>query len=76
MASFQAKTSRQRPKKKEKIKIIVPNNSYSTWNSEFQKNSRKIKKIKKTPLLPLFRPKQVGKGREKEKIKIIVPIRS
>ena len=31
-----------------KIKITVPINSYSTRNTEFQKNSRKLKKLKNT----------------------------
>ena len=50
--------------------------SYPTCNREFQKNSKKIHKIKKTPLWLLFKSKQVGKGREGEKIKRIVPMSS
>ena len=34
-------------REREKIKIIVPINSYPTRNIEFQKNSKKIQKIKK-----------------------------
>ena len=45
MASFQAKTGWKSPRKKEK-KIIVSINSYPTCNREFQKDSKKIKKIK------------------------------
>ena len=45
-ASFQAKTGWERPRKKKK-KIIVPINSYPTCNKKFQKNSKKILKIKK-----------------------------
>ena len=55
------------------MKIIVPFRSYQPRNRKFQKNSRKIKK---TPLWLHFKPKQVGKGREREKIKITVPFRS
>ena len=50
--------------------------SYPTSKREFQKNSKKIHKIKKTPLWLLFKSKQVGKGREGEKIKRIVPMSS
>ena len=50
--------------------------SYPTYNREFQKNSKKFQKIKKTPLWILFKPKQVGKDREREEIKKIVPLSS
>ena len=50
--------------------------SYSTCNREFQKNSKKFQKIKKTPLWLLFKPKQVGKDQEREEIKKIVPLSS
>ena len=40
---------------------------------KLQKNSKKIKKIKKIPLWLYFRPKLVGKSKEREKIKIVVP---
>ena len=46
MASFQAKTGRESPRKSE-IKIIVPISSYLTRYKEFQKNSEKIQKIQK-----------------------------
>ena len=46
MALFQAKTGRERPRKREK-KIIVPISSYSTRNRELKRNSKKIQKIKK-----------------------------
>ena len=46
MASFHDKTGWERPRKGEK-KIIVPINSYPTCNSEFQKNRKRIQKIKK-----------------------------
>ena len=35
-------------------------------NRKFQKNSKKIQKIKKIPLWCHFKPKQVGKGSERE----------
>ena len=44
--SFQAKTGWERPRKRKK-KIIVPINSYPTRNKKFQKNNKKILKIKK-----------------------------
>ena len=53
-----------------KTKIIVPIIFKLTRIGEYQKNN---KKIKKTPLWLLFKPKQVGKAREREKMKIIVP---
>ena len=45
MASFQAKIGWKRPRMR-KIKIIVPFHSYTTRNRKFQKNSKKIQKIK------------------------------
>ena len=47
-----------------------------THNRKFQKNSKKIQKIKKIPFWLYFKPKLVGKCRERENIKIIVPFRS
>ena len=41
-------------------------------NRKFQKNNKKIQ----IPLWLHFKPKYVGKGCEREKIKIIVPFRS
>ena len=46
MASFQAKVGWKRPRKEE-IKIFVPFRSYPTRNRKFQKNSKRIVKIKK-----------------------------
>ena len=46
MATFQAKTRWERLRKSEK-KIIVSIISYPTPNREFQKNRKKIQKIKK-----------------------------
>ena len=49
-------------------------------NRKFHKNNKKItkkiQKIKKIPLWLHFRPKFVEKGRERGKIKIIVPFHS
>ena len=42
---------------------------------KFQKNSKKIQKIK-IPLLPHFKPKLVGNDQERENIKKIVTFRS
>ena len=47
-----------------------------TRNGKFQKNRKKLKKIKKIPLWLHFKPKYVEKGRERQKTKIIVPFRS
>ena len=46
MASFQAKLSWE-VREMEKIKIFVPFRSYPTGNRKFEKNSKKIVKIKK-----------------------------
>ena len=44
--------------------------SCPTRNRKFKKKMAKIfKKIKKTPLLLLSKPKQVGEGRERERKK-------
>ena len=51
MTSFQAKQV-GKGREREKIKKIVPMSSYPTRNRKFQKKkSKKIEKIKKTPLL-------------------------
>ena len=75
MASFQAKIGWERPGKR-KIKIMFPFPSDQTGNKKFQKKITKFKKNKKIPLWLHFKPKQVGKGREIEKIKNVVPFRS
>ena len=53
MALFQAKVGRKRKKKE----IIVPFRSYTTCNRKFQKNSKKIQKIKKIALWLYFKTK-------------------
>ena len=45
-------------------------------NRKFIRNCKKIQKIRKIQLWFLFKLKLVGKGREREKIKIIVSFRS
>ena len=55
--------------RKRETKIIVPFCSNSMRNGKFQKNSKKIQKIKKIPLWRLFKPKQVGKGSKRENSK-------
>ena len=45
MASFQAKISWERPKKRKKKIVLM--NSYPTRNRKFKKNSKKVYKIKK-----------------------------
>ena len=57
MASFQQKIGWERPRKIENKKKIVPMSSYPTWNREFQKNSKKFQKIKKTRLWLFLKPK-------------------
>ena len=47
MASFQAKINWKRPRKRKNVNFrSVPFRSYTTRNTKFQKNSKKIKKIK------------------------------
>ena len=69
MATFQAKTRWERLRKSEK-KIIVAVSSYQTRNREFQENSKKNQKTKKTSLWLFFKPKRVGRGREWAKKKL------
>ena len=45
-------------------------------NRKFNKNSKKLKKKKSNTIIVHFKPKQVGKGREIWKIKIIASFRS
>ena len=76
MDSFQAKIGWKRLRRSEKKKIILSFRPYPTRNKKFQKNSKKIKNIKKILLWLIFNPKYVGEGQDREKMKIIVPIRS
>ena len=67
MASFQAKIGWKRPRNGENKNCrFVPFRSNSMRNRKFQKKSQKIQKIKKLPLWHHFKPKQVGKGSERE----------
>ena len=70
MASFQAKTGRERLRKSEN-KITVSIISYSTRNRELKK---KIQKIKKTPLWPFFNARTSLERPRKSENKIIVLI--
>ena len=69
MASFQAKIGwRRRRNRENKNCLSVP----FVLDGKY-KISKKQKKNKKIPLWLHFMPKQVGKGREKEKIKFVIP---
>ena len=58
MDSFQAKIGWNSPRKREnKNYRSVPFRSNPTRNRKFQKNSKKIQKIKKIPLWIHFKPK-------------------
>ena len=75
MASFQPKTGwkwwRRRENKDHRSVPFLPD-----VLEKIRKKQKKIQKIKKIPLWLHFSPKQVGKGGEREKIKIIIPFRS
>ena len=61
MASFEAKIGWKKSRQREnKNYRSVPFRSYLTCNRKFQKNSKRIKKIKKIPLWLYFNPKSVG----------------
>ena len=67
MASFQAKTGRERPRKNEK-KIIVQVSSYLIQNRELEKKiARKFKKLKNI-IMTLFQAK-LGRERPRKKEK-------
>ena len=71
MASFQAKTGWEKPRKREN-KNYCSDQFLPTRNREFQKNSKNFQKIKKTPLWHLFqpirdRPRQIEKKVQKIK---------
>ena len=75
MDSFEAKIGWKRLRKTEnKNYRSVPflPDAKQKFPKEQQKNSEHLK----TPLWLHFNPKQVGRGQEKQKIKIIVPFRS
>ena len=74
MAFFQAKTCSHKLRKIEN-KNYRFDQSLPDPEQRIPNKQKKIKKIK-IQLLLLFKPEQVEKGREREKIKIIVPINS
>ena len=53
-------------REREKIKIVFPFPSDQTGNRKFQKKRRKFKKNQKIQLWLHFKPKQDGKGSERE----------
>ena len=72
MTSFQAKICWKRLRKRENKNypyVTFPPNGLEKITKKQQKNSE-------VPLWHHFKPKQVGKGRERVKIKILVPFRS
>ena len=71
MASFEAKIGGGKGRGRKKIKIIVPFRSKSMRNRRFQKNSKKIQKIKKYHYGVISSQKRLEKA-QREKIKIIV----
>ena len=72
MASFQAKIVWKRPRKREKKNYCF----VMFLTDAVQKIAKKLQKSKKIPLWHHFKPKQFGKGQEREKTKIIVSFRS
>ena len=75
MASFQAKISWKRPRKrKNKNCLSIP--FLPDGQQKIPKKEKKKSKNQKIPLWLHSKPKQVGKGRGIEKIKIAVPFRS
>ena len=74
VATFQDKMGRDWLRKREK-KIIVPISSYRPRNREFQKNSKKIQKIKKHHYGFFSSQNEMGLVK-KERKKNIVPISS
>ena len=76
MASFKARIGWKRLRKREnknyRFVTFLPDTVQKIPKKQ-QKNIKKYKK--KIPLLHHFKPKQFGKGKEREKIKIIVSFR-
>ena len=66
MASFQAKIG-WKGRENEKIKIIVPFRSYMTRNRKFEKNGKKIKKIKKYHYGFISKQYRLGKAEKERK---------
>ena len=69
MASFQDKIGWKTQRKRENKNCrFVLFRSYPTRNRKFQKNSKKIKKVKKYHYGFISSQKSVGKGGERDKI--------
>ena len=77
MASFQANIGWERLRKRENKKNR-PNGFLPDPENEIQKQQQKNSKNQKTPSQLFFKPKQVGKGQERERKskKKIVPMGS
>ena len=75
MASFQAKVGRKSPRNEEKKNFrsiqFIPD-----MQQKIPKKQQKNCKNRKISLRIHFKPKQVGKGWDSKKIKVIVPFRS
>ena len=76
MAAFRDKIGRKRMRKGENKNYRFVSLLPGAEQKMPKKKSKKIKKIKKIPLWHHFKPKQFGKGQEREKIKIIVSFHS
>ena len=73
MAYSQAKIGWKTQRKRENKNChFIPFCSYPTRNKKFQNRAKKFK----IPLWHHFKPKQIGKYRERENIKFTVPFRS
>ena len=67
VASFQAKISRGRPRKREKKIKIVHMSSYPTRNRKFQKIAKKIKKTKNHHFGNFSGQNKLGKAEKERK---------
>ena len=74
MASFQAKIGWKWLRRKEN-KNYISVTFLPDWVEKIPKKQQKNSKNFKIRLWDHFKPKQVGKGREREKIKITIPFR-
>ena len=76
MDSFQDKIGWKRMRKRENKNYRSVPSLPDAFQKILKKQQKNCKKKKKNPLRLHLKPKQVGKGREREKIKILVPFRS
>ena len=67
MASFLAKMGRERPRKSEKKKIIVPTTSYLTRNRKLKRTRRKFKKFKNIVMASFHAKTGQERPRKKER---------